>query len=68
MRLESDLTDVVVDGVPQDHYYWTREVIVITTQTDVYLVKTFRSSPDHRNLPADAYLTGWFIDFRVLAN
>ena len=64
-RFESALSDVTVDGEKLREYYWTRELLVVTTPDTFYLIRTFLPNKDHRS-PDFANFTQWFEDFAVL--
>jgi hypothetical protein len=65
-RFESALSDVTVDGEKLSQYYWTRELLVVTTPDSYYLIRTFLPNKDHRS-PDFANFTQWFEDFAVLS-
>lgn len=66
-RFESVLRNVTVDGQAVPEYYWTRELMIVATPDDFYLVKTFLPNADHRS-PDFARLTQWFESFAVLSD
>jgi hypothetical protein len=58
-RVDSALTNAVVDGRRYPHFYYAREFVIIAAGNDVFFVKTFLPSPDPRS-PDLAFVRSWF--------
>jgi hypothetical protein len=67
-RVETTLPDVQLEGSDEElrEYYWSREWLLIGTDSDLYLVKLFVADDDHRT-PDYGSVGAWLDAFRVLA-
>ena len=64
-HLETVLNDVVVNGQPHSEFLLIREMLLVSTPTDLYVVKTLvPTAPDYSS-DAIAWINGWFVDFGI---
>jgi hypothetical protein len=63
-QLESILSDVVVDGKKHGEFYLIRELMLISTPSEMFLVKTLIPTPDRRSDDFQ-WISGWFGNFAI---
>jgi hypothetical protein len=63
----STLTNGVVNGKKTPIFIWPRELIVISTQSQIYLVKTFLPRTDFRSSVDDPWVSRWLASFKIVA-
>ena len=64
---ESRFKNVSVDGKPMEAYYFTQEIVVISTGGAIYLIKTELPRPEPRSGDA-AWMTRWFNALHIVSN
>jgi hypothetical protein len=66
-RFETTFSDIVVDGELYPQYFWTRELVLISTPEDLFMVKTSIPTADQTSEDF-AWMTRWFQAFHVLSD
>ena len=64
-QFETVLKDVEINGKQYGEFYLLRELLLISTPEDLYIVKTLvPTAPDYGS-DAIAWINGWFADFGI---
>ena len=63
-QLENTLYNVTVDDEPHPEYHLVRELVLISTPSDLYIVKTLVPSADYRS-DAPRWIMEWFGQFAI---
>lgn len=63
-QLESILEDVVVDGKKHREFYLVRELVLISTPNELFIIKTMIPTPDHRSEHFH-WISEWFGTFAI---
>jgi hypothetical protein len=64
--LNTTLVDVTVDGQDYAEYQVSRELILISTTNDIYLIKTFVPTPNFSRTDQE-WVSRWLKEFRIVA-
>lgn len=64
-RMETVLPKVTVEGRDLPEYYWSREFLIVSEGSDLYLVKLFVADDDHRS-PDYAAISAWLDALRIV--
>jgi hypothetical protein len=60
-----EISDAVVDGETYDQFFLEREVMIVSTATDVWLIQTSVGSAD-RLSPSFEWIDDWFLRFGIV--
>jgi hypothetical protein len=60
-----EIRDAVVDGEPYDEFFLERELMLISTEDDIWMVRTNVGTPDRRS-DSYAWLDDWFLHFGIV--
>jgi hypothetical protein len=64
-QFETVLKDVEINGQRCPEFYLLRELLLISTADDLYIVKTLVPTGPEFNTDAIAWINGWFGDFGI---
>lgn len=64
-HMETTLRDVTVNGRPAREFLLIHEILIISTATDLYVVKTEIPTPPDYSSDAIAWINEWFLDFGI---
>jgi hypothetical protein len=65
--LNTTLVDAVVGGQDFSEYHVSRELILISTKNDIYLIKTFVPTPNFSRTDQE-WVSNWLNEFRIVAS